>query len=157
MDFLVVDETRDDAGYWHEDCLEIFLDVRHTEKVAYHYFVVNALGATLHARNGFDRSWDPKGMLTKVKHFKDHWGLEIKIPLAELFGSPDEIASLWGVNFIRSRQPKFDKRFEETSWAPTRSKSSHVPERFGHALLQVGRKMPKEIAEFVKTRDALVK
>ena len=156
MEFLVADETRDDANYWTEDSLEFFLDVGHTQKVTYYHFGINAVGAASHSRNGFDGTWDPKGMEVKTKLAKDSWSVEVKLPFADLVKDPANMPTLWGVNFMRNRQAKFDKRFEETAWAPTRTGSSHVPERFGHAYFQVGKQMPREVADFVKVRDALV-
>jgi hypothetical protein len=157
MDFLVADNTADDASYWGEDSLEIWLDVHHTEKVDFYYFGVNAIGSVMHCRNGFDRDWDPKGMKTKVGYAKDHWVVELKIPFADLFKDPRNVTALWGVNFNRCRPAKFDRRFEDSAWAPTRMGTAHVPERFGHAYFQAGKLVPKEVREFIKIRDSLVK
>jgi len=156
MEWLVADETRNDAYNWQEDTIEIFLDVGHSQKVDYFFFAVNAIGAVMHARNGFDTTWDPAGMVTNVKHGENSWTVEMKIPFADLVRDPLRVPTLWGMNFVRNRQAKFDKVYEETAWAPTRTGTSHAPERFGHGYFQAGTGMPAQVRDFVKTRDALV-
>jgi len=157
MEFLVADAVEKGEVHWGEDTVEIFIDPYHTHRVTYYNIMINPLGSYRLAKNGFDRSWDPPSFVVKTALKKDHWTVECKIAFKDLLKDPADFPTVWSLNFIRTRQPKFDKKFEDTAWAPTNQNASHIPEMFGHAYFELGKRIPRVVREFIKARDALVK
>ncbi|HET6426978.1 MAG TPA: SUMF1/EgtB/PvdO family nonheme iron enzyme, partial [Phycisphaerae bacterium] len=151
---------RDDP-IWQGDTVEIFLDTHHRQVLdGYYHIAVSPAGVTMDSSGGKDADtrWDPKLTVATGKSAAG-WTVELALPIAELGLPPGEIPTVWGMNLTRYRpeiaagRPKLGAlvphswpvdspeklRFaEDTGWAQTLCDSSHVPWRFGHALLEVG-------------------
>ena len=74
-------KARDDALLWHQDCVEIFLDVTGANLGKFHQFIINAAGTIWDADNG-DTAWDMKGLKVAVHTDKEYWSMEVFLPFA---------------------------------------------------------------------------
>lgn len=156
MEFLIADEVGKGNARWGEDTVELFIDpYARKETIKYFNMIFNPVGAYKLARSGFDYNWDPASFEMKTKREKDFWTLEMKLAFKDMLDDPKTIPCVWSLNLLRARQPKFDKVYEDSCWAPTNQNYSHIPEMFGHAFLEVGNSMPRVLTDYIKKRDSL--
>ncbi len=150
-------EKRDDP-VWQGDTVEVFLDPHHRQKAgSYYHIAVNPSGLTMDTRDG-QPGWDPTLRVATSRHAAG-WRVELTLPLAELDLKAGQVPTVWGMNLTRYRpefatarprlgtlvphswpvdQPDRLRLAEDSGWSATLSDSSHVPWRFGHAILQAG-------------------
>jgi len=153
----VAGEKRDDP-VWQGDTAEVFLDPRHAETPGeYFHIAINPAGVTLDSR-GKDASWNPK-LAVKTTRGQSGWRVELAVPFAELGLKAGEVPTVWGLNVTRYRpelhggkprlgtlvphswpvdEPDKLRPAMDAAWAQTLSDLSHVPRRFGHAVLAAG-------------------
>ena len=173
---LTVAGTKRDDPIWQGDTVEIFLDPHHRQRPkGYYHIAVNPAGVTMDSKDG-DLSWSPT-LRVATGRSTAGWTVELALPFAELGLSRSEIPTVWGMNLTRYRpelaagRPRLCRlvphswpvdfpeklRFaEDTGWSPTYSDSSHWPERFGHAIIEVGTKRtppPGQLFELIARED----
>jgi len=120
-----------------DDSVELFIDVGRSRK-NYMQLLTNTNAAirdhTRHHMRGFDRTYDSHAIVKPTKA-KDHWVVDIAIPLASLTdGRPIVDNAVWGLNICRNWMRKKKGGFMHpdgyTSWSPTYW-GFHRPEAFG--------------------------
>ena len=104
-----------DANFWRGDGFGVLLDPINKKSNGF-LFGVNPWGVQMEAlvlKEGrtTDKNWDNYWQ-SKVKKYKDHWVLEMAIPLKILQYASAE--TVWGINFIRSEMS--DNSY--ASWVP---------------------------------------
>jgi hypothetical protein len=176
MDRLVAAGEKRDGDLWAGDSVELFLDVGHKhQRGRYCQFIINPNGVVYDARNG-DTKWD-SAVVVKTGRFPGGWTVEAAVPLADLNVRPDAFPRVWGLNINRSRpelgekkpagvgltstaikvvDPAAYREGEDSAWSPTWCESSHIVQRFGHALFEVATEdvaPPEEIFEPVFKAD----
>jgi len=145
-----------DADLWMGDTVEVFLDPGHREtRHQYAHIIVNPKGVVFDSKNK-DARWNANLQVATGK-FEGGWTVELSVPMADL-GVAGAIPKVWGLNVNRQRpelgqiapvkgirghyeklkDPAAYREGEDTAWAPTLCHSSHVVQRFGHALLEAG-------------------
>ncbi|KKL88242.1 hypothetical protein LCGC14_1926670, partial [marine sediment metagenome] len=168
-------KKRDDP-VWQGDTVEVFLDPDHRQDPkGYYHIAVSPAGVTMDTRGG-DAAWNPKIEVATTRS-PGGWKVELALPLSELGLSSGKVPTVWGLNLTRYRpeiaagKPKLGtlvphswpvdepdklRMSEDTGWSPTLSDSSHWPERFGHAVFEVGRKKttpPAKLFELIARED----
>ena len=138
LDKLRATRRGHDGEIWGDDSIEIFLGIGGQ----YCHLGVNALASTYDGR-AKNASWN-SGLKAAAGRGPREWTLEIAIPLSAIAGE-GKLPEEWIADFNRNRY--VTGRLEESSWSPTYSGDSHVPERFGKLLL---RDPPKEAKEQVR-------
>ena len=176
MKRLTVAGSKRDDPVWRGDTVEIFLDPQHSHKLdGYFHIAVNPAGVTMDTKGG-SPEWNP-ALKVATSRSAAGWKAELALPFGELGIAKGEVPTVWGMNLTRYRpeiaagKPKLGKlvphswpvdepdklRFaEDTGWAATLSDTSHVPARFGHALLEVGTKKtpaPEKLFELIARED----
>ena len=176
MDRLTVAGKNRDDDVWQGDTVEIFLDPKHTHDIkGYYHIAINPAGVTMDTKGG-DKSWNPK-LQVATKLGDGIWRVELAIPFADLGIEAGKIPTVWGLNLTRYRpefateKPKQGKLVphswpvdfpeklraaEDTGWAPTLSDTSHVPSRFGHAIIASGTQPtppPEKVFEVIARED----
>ncbi|MDD5598424.1 MAG: carbohydrate-binding family 9-like protein [Victivallaceae bacterium] len=113
-----------DATVYHDDCVEIFLDLKRNGN-AYYQFAVNILGAVYDAV-GYDKNWNGNCRFV-VRKETDCWYMEAAIPF-ECLNIPRIKKGLrWNFNLCRERYAGQVPEF--SSWALLH-KRFHEPQRF---------------------------
>lgn len=145
-----------DGDLWLGDTVEVFLDPGHREaRKRYFHIIVNPKGIVYDSRDG-DPRWNANLEVATGK-FNGGWAVELAVPMADL-GVAGAIPKVWGLNINRQRpelgqvapvkgirghfeklkDPAAYREGEDTAWSPTLCHSSHIVQRFGHAVLEVG-------------------
>ncbi len=95
--------SRDDAMAWHQDNIELFLDVSGKNEGKFYQFIINPNPTVYDSRNG-NVDWNAKGMKVATHIGKDHWSLELYFPNSEF---PEMIRpatnAAWVGQFTRHR------------------------------------------------------
>ncbi len=126
IDDIVAKEMVDSDNVWQDDCVEVFIDPKHTEKTFYQV-VANSRGAVYRkAPDGFDWKTDIKAV-GKVEKDNRRWIVEMCISLRDV-----DLGNRIGLNFCRERRPL--NIYELSSWAVT-GRTFRIPERFGIGIL----------------------
>jgi len=152
---IAAGKKRDDA-LWDGDTIEFFLDPGHRQaRRQYVQVIVNPDGVVCDSRNG-DTRWNA-ALTAKAGRFDGGWTVELALPMADL-GVAGAIPRVWGLNINRQRpelgqiapvkgirghyeklkDPNLYREAEDTAWSPTWCHSSHIVQRFGHAVLEAG-------------------
>ncbi len=145
-----------DADLWMGDTVEVFLDPGHKElRKRYVHIIVNPKGCLLDSKDG-DARWNAN-LVVAVGKFDGGWTVELAVPMADL-GVAGAIPKVWGLNINRQRPelgqvapvkgirghyeklkyPAAYREGEDTAWSPTLCHTSHIVQRFGHAVLEAG-------------------
>jgi hypothetical protein len=145
-----------DGDLWSGDTVEVFLDPGHKQtRSRYTHVIVNPAGLVYDSKNG-NAAWNAD-LSVKAGRFSGGWTVELALPMADL-GVEGAVPKVWGLNINRQRpelgvvspvrgitstavklkDPGKYREGEDTSFSPTRCHSSHIPMRFGHALLEAG-------------------
>ena len=148
--------TKRDGAVWDGDTVELFLDPGHREtRRRYVQIIVNPRGLVYDSRNG-DVRWNAN-LSVKTGTFPGGWTVEAALPMADL-GLAGKVPTVWGLNVNRQRpelgqvapvkgirghyeklkDPAAYREGEDTAWSPTYCHSSHIAQRFGHAVFEVG-------------------
>jgi len=126
IDSIVAKEMVDSDNVWQDDCVEVFIDPKRTEK-SFYQVVANSRGAIYKkAPDGFDWKSDIKA-IGKVEKDNRRWIVEMCISLKDI-----DLGNRIGLNFCRERRPL--NIYELSSWAVT-GRTFRIPERFGIGLL----------------------
>ena len=145
-----------DGPLWNGDTVEVFLDPGHKQtRRRYVQIIVNPAGLVYDSRNG-EASWNAN-LSVKTGRLEGGWTVELAVPMADL-GLAAGIPKVWGLNINRQRpelgevapvqgirghheklkDPAAYREGEDTAWSPTCCRSSHIVQRFGHAVLEAG-------------------
>ncbi len=96
------------AGDWHNDNVELFLDVSGKGAGNYYQLIMDARDEGVRAVN--DKKWNLQGVKSKTFRGKDFWSAEIFIPYSAFAGSEDVLKPttsangvVWLGNFTRHR------------------------------------------------------
>ena len=147
---------RRDGDLWNGDTVEVFLDPGHREKrKQYFHVIVSPRGLVYDSRDG-DAGWNA-ALSAKTATFEGGWTVELALPMADL-GVAEAIPKVWGLNINRQRpelgqvapvagirghyeklkDPAAYREGEDTAWSPTLCHTSHIVQRFGHAVFEAG-------------------
>ncbi|MBM4040107.1 MAG: hypothetical protein FJ290_16505 [Planctomycetes bacterium] len=153
---MIAAGERRDGDLWMGDTVEVFLDPGHREtRHQYAHIIVNPKGVVYDSKNK-DARWNAD-LSVGTGTFDGGWTVELAVPMADL-GVAGAIPKVWGLNINRQRpelgqvapvkgirghyeklkEPDKYREGEDTAWSPTRCHSSHIVQRFGHAVLDVG-------------------
>lgn len=134
----IATEKNEDPALWYGDNIEILLE---TDRNSYYQIAVNPAGAII----DMDRSADKAGRLRWSSQAEvathvadDHWIVEIGIPVTtdendpyhQVIGTKPSVDLPWHINLCRQRVRNGGT--ELSAFAPTGTKSFHVPMKFGH-------------------------
>lgn len=75
--------ARDDALMWHQDGIELYLDVSGQNLGKFYQFIVTARPAVLDIKDS-DPAWNCAGLQTAVQRGDDFWSMEVFIPFTSL-------------------------------------------------------------------------
>ena len=126
--------TQRDGKVYHDDCLEIFIDVNKDQN-SYYHFIINPKGTIYDAqrRQGghvSTKKWDASGIKTATRKYSDSWIIEMAIPFVTLGIEPGN-SGIWGFNIARERQAQ-----KEISTFIPLSGGFHQPSLFGNLILK---------------------
>ena len=174
-DRVIAAGTKRDGDLWNGDTVEVFLDPGHTSRrLNYYHVIVNPKGLFYDGKGKDPKAWDAS-IKVRSGRFDGGWTVELAVPMAEM-GVAGRIPRVWGVNINRQRpelgrptrsypltpsmikipNPAGYREGEDTAWSPTWSESSHICQRFGHAVLAVGTvavKPPERLFELICRLD----
>ena len=134
----IATEKNEDPALWYGDTIEILLE---TDRHSYYQIAVNPAGAII----DMDRSMDKRSRLRWSSQAEvathianDHWIVEIGIPITNdendpyhrVIGNQPTTSLPWHINLCRQRIR--DSGTELSAFAPTATKSFHVPMKFGY-------------------------
>lgn len=153
-DYIWGTETERNSPIYDEECVEVFIN---PADATHQYYEVNLSpknvifdSSILNNRTADNQyaefmgfpDWDlqkletavhVQGELDKIGQGKS-WTAELKIPIAELFGAPNnppKTGDVWRVNFYRIDSPKKDQR-DHYAWSKTERAAFHLPWKFGY-------------------------
>ncbi len=153
---IIAAGTGRDGGLWNGDTVEFFLDPGHkSRRSRYAHVIVNPAGLIYDSKDG-RKEWNAE-LSVKVGRSAGGWTVELAVPMNDL-AVAGAIPKVWGLNINRQRpelgvvapvrgitstavtlkEPKKYREGEDTAWSPTDCYSSHITQRFGHAVLEVG-------------------
>jgi len=96
-------KTSDDPLAWHNDNVEVFLDVTGQKEGRYYQFIINPNPAVWDGKDG-DATWSAEGMKLAVQVGDDCWTVEMYLPLAALAGGLRPGTGVaWAGQFTRHR------------------------------------------------------
>jgi len=168
---IVAAGTKRDGDLWNGDTVEIFLDPGHTaRRLNYYHVIVNPKGLFYDGKGKDPKAWNAS-IRAAAGAFDGGWTVEAAVPMADL-GVAGAIPRVWGLNVNRQRpelgrptrsypltpsivkipNPENYREGEDTAWSPTWCESSHVCQRFGHAVLEAGTvavKPPEKLFELI--------
>ncbi len=99
-------DARDHALTWHDDCVEIFLDVSGENQGKFVQLVINANHAIQDLFSG-DETWEAKNIKVASHLGDDFWSMEIFIPFADLdYQKGSSGGDRWGLQLTRHRTGK---------------------------------------------------
>jgi len=128
MKQIVAKVTDWDGMVWRDDCVEVFVDVGHTEDI-YFQFIINALGNGYDGKN-LDPLWSGKWKCA-AKRGPNGWSVEAAIPFASLETKAPAPNVIWGINVCRERRAGGDVQL--LNWSNVQG-NFHRPTLFGHLL-----------------------
>ena len=164
-----------DGELWNGDTVELFLDPGHKSKrLSYFHIIVNPRGLLYDGHGKTAGDWNA-GIKAKAGKSASGWMVELAVPMKDLRLSGG-IPKVWGLNVNRQRpkqgviapvqgitatavplkEPGKYREGEDTSWSPTWCESSHIAQRFGHAVLEVGTadvEPPEKLIEIIYKSD----
>ncbi len=164
-----------DGDLWGGDTVEVFLDPGHGQRrERYYHVIINPKGLIYDGRGKDAKAWNAK-ISAKAGKFAGGWTVEVAVPMSDL-GVAGEIPTVWGLNInrqrpelgevapvrgitstaVRLKEPEKYREGEDTAWSPTYCRSSHMCQRFGHAVLAVGTKdvePPQQLFELIYKSD----
>ena len=133
MNTLRTAATKRDGNVWHDDCVELWLDVNYNRRSTFH-FLFNSLGTVCDLREWDQEVDDPlaiqagakkiihKGEVewngpceVKTSKGKDFWTVEVAIPARSLGVEQIIPGSRWGLNAARTRRS--GGAYELSSWS----------------------------------------
>ncbi|MCD6359372.1 MAG: hypothetical protein J7M38_00825, partial [Armatimonadetes bacterium] len=126
MEKLKADKVSRDSSIWNDDCIELFLDLKHQHRT-FTQLVVNSVPALFDARDG-SATWDGEWQAGASTDDRG-WTVEIRVPFATLGVPPPPPGTIWGLNVCRERQT--EQRKELHNWADVQG-NFHRPWLFGH-------------------------
>ncbi|HUT35179.1 MAG TPA: sugar-binding protein [Planctomycetota bacterium] len=153
---IVAAGDKRDGDLWNGDTVEVFLDPGHRgTRHQYAHIIVNPKGVVYDSKNK-DARWNADLSVGTGK-FDGGWTVELAVPMADL-GVAGAVPKVWGLNINRQRpemgqiapvqgirghyeklkDPAAYREGEDTAWSPTLCHSSHIVQRFGHAVLEAG-------------------
>lgn len=174
-DKLIAAGDRRDGELWAGDTVEFFLDPGHTQRRHnYYHVIVNPKGLIYDGKGKDTKAWNAR-IRARTGTFAGGWTVELAVPMADL-GVAGSVPKVWGLNINRQRpelgeiapvrgitstalplkEPGKYREGEDTSWSPTYCHSSHIAQRFGHAVLAVGAKPvapPEKLFELIYRSD----
>lgn len=121
MDKLKTSAKARDASVWKDDCLEVFVDPRHTHK-EWFQFVTNSIGTQYDGlfppgeAPGRGLAWNGEWTV-EVAVGKSSWTVEMRVPFADL-GRVPQPGEAWGFNICREAHSTGELSY----WAPTGGK-----------------------------------
>ena len=134
----VTSQKNQDPALWYGDCVEILLE---TDRHSYYQIAVNPAGAIIDMDRSMDKGdrlrWSSQAeVATRVAD--DHWVVEIGIPITQdendpyhrVIGNQPTVELPWHINLCRQRVRQSGT--EHSAFAPTATKSFHVPMKFGY-------------------------
>ncbi|KKL97769.1 hypothetical protein LCGC14_1831110 [marine sediment metagenome] len=156
-DRVVAAGDKRDGALWNGDTVELFLDPGHTSRrLNYFHVIINPKGLVYDGKGKKPGAWNA-AIVAKAGTFKGGWTVEASVPMKDL-GVVGAIPKVWGLNVNRQRlelgrptrnypltpslikipSPEKYRIGEDTAWSPTYCESSHIVQRFGHAVLAAG-------------------
>ena len=117
-----------DGRVWHDDAVEIFVDVGHTHKV-YYQFIINALGTGYDGKS-LDSLWSGKWKCAATRG-RDAWCVEAALPFASLEMDAPTAGAILGFNVCRERRAGGGVQL--LNWSNVQG-NFHRPQLFGHLL-----------------------
>jgi hypothetical protein len=123
-DKLKAAETARDAAVWQDDCLEVFVDPRHTH-TEWYQFVTNSVGSQFDGlmpggAKGRGTAWNGTWTV-KTAIGKDAWFVEMRLPFRD-FGLRPKPGDSWGFNVCREAPSTGELSF----WTDTGGKFTRV-------------------------------
>ncbi len=98
--------SRDHALTWHDDCVELFIDVTGENQGAFVQFVINANHAIQDLFSG-DETWDADNVRVGTHVGEDDWSMEVFIPYSDLgYEKGSAGGDRWGLQVTRHRTGK---------------------------------------------------
>lgn len=175
MDKVVAAGDSRDGALWSGDTVEFFLDPGHTQRRHnYHHVIINPRGLVYDGKGKDAKAWNA-AIQAKAGTFPGGWCVEAAVPMKDL-GVAGAVPKVWGLNVnrqrlelgevapvrgitstaVRLKEPEKYREGEDTSWSPTYCHSSHIAQRLGHAVLEVGTvevKPPERLFELIYQYD----
>ena len=175
MDKVVAAGDSRDGALWSGDTVEFFLDPGHTQRRhSYYHIIINPKGLVYDGKGKDAKAWNA-AIQAKAGTFPGGWCVEAAVPMKDLRVA-GAIPKVWGLNVnrqrlelgevapgrgststaVRLKEPENYREGEDTSWSPTYCHSSHIAQRFGHAVLEVGAKPvapPEKLFELIYRSD----
>lgn len=122
--------TERDGKVWRDDCVEVFLDPRHSHQTYFH-LITNRI-ATRFDEIGplYPRpcSWSADWQVA-THAMPSGWSVEIALPFESMGLTMPAPGTIWGFNAHRQEY----RLVERSSWSAT-LESFHEPKNFGHLL-----------------------
>ncbi|PCJ60872.1 MAG: hypothetical protein COA79_07375 [Planctomycetota bacterium] len=126
---LNLDTVPKDGNVWKTDNVELFLLPGLDSNKTYYHFVLNPAGSIFDAKL-IDKNWNSTATTFAFKDSQS-WIVILKTPLKDFGFDAQSAPILWRANFHRYRPKKGVIGKLDLAWSPTKSKSNHVPTRFG--------------------------
>ena len=138
-----------DENVWEDDSVEVFLLPGARPSPEYYQLIMNPEGSHLDSLARKAEGWNPKVKIATGTS-DDGWSVEVEIPFSQI-KLPEEtprLAGPWRLNLTRNRPARSGGFAEESALSPSEDPSSHKPEKFAYAFLEVfGGKLPKQEAK----------
>lgn len=122
-----------DGDVWRSDNVEVLLIPGLDDSQTYYQFAIDPAESLFDAK-GIDKSWN-SGAEVKVFREKESWTAVLAVDVAAVGVTMEKLPALWRINLHSCRVKRGNQTESDLSWSPTRSRSNHVPSRFGLALL----------------------
>lgn len=95
--------SRDHAFTWHDDCVEIFIDVSGKNAGEFVHLLVNSAGAVQDLKTG-DETFNLENVKTAIQSGDGEWSMEVFIPYADLdYEKASAGGEKWGIQITRHR------------------------------------------------------
>jgi len=95
--------SRDHAFTWHDDCVEIFIDVSGKNAGEFVQLLVNSAGAVQDLKTG-DETFNLENVKTAIHKGDGEWSMEVFIPYADLdYEKASAGGEKWGIQITRHR------------------------------------------------------
>ncbi|HYF48632.1 MAG TPA: hypothetical protein VEJ63_04470 [Planctomycetota bacterium] len=122
-----------DGNVWSSDNVEVMLLPALDDALPYFQFAIDPAGSLFDAKIN-NKSWN-SGADVKVFRDAESWTAVLSVKFSELGLKPGDVPALWRVNLHSYRAKRGTQKETDLAWSPTRSRSNHVPSRFGLACL----------------------
>ncbi len=107
-----------DSNVWLDDAIEIFLNLPDEDRPDHFVQVIANINGVVFDWYRKDKGWNPD-IQVATRRDKDHWRIEMSIPLADVGMSPDQVQGL-RVNVVRDVfGPGPGKPSQISAWFPT--------------------------------------